>query len=198
MSNLSAPEQPIEAQTSRRMSSRTKAIVAITAGTALLLGGGGTLAYWSTEQALTAGTVTSGDLDLALNAGATWTLKGVLDASATPIAAADVTDVRIVPGDVLTLTQPVTATLVGDTLEADLTVTLPSALAPAGDFNVEFEITGMTESAPNTFRLSPADSGTALTATLTITFDENTPDRDSVNTAINLDEVTFTLTQASS
>ena len=196
MSTLSTPDRPLEAQTPKRASSRTKAIVAIAAGTALLLGGAGTLAYWSTSQSLTAGTVTSGDLDLTLGTGV-WTLDGVLT---SPTVVADPSTVRIVPGDMLTLEQPVTVTLVGDKLEADLTVDVTAAIpsANANDFTVALTVTGATANGVNTYRLKPADVTAPLQATLTITFNSATADRVAVNTAIDLSKVTFNLTQASS
>ena len=194
MSTLSTPDRPLEAQTPKRASSRTKAIVAIAAGTALLLGGAGTLAYWSTSQSLTAGTVTSGDLDLTLGTGV-WTLDGVLT---SPTVVADPSTVRIVPGDMLTLEQPVTVTLVGDNLEADLTVDVTAAIpsANANDFTVALTVTGATANGVNTYRLKPADVTAPLQATLTITFNSATADRVAVNTAIDLSKVTFNLTQA--
>ena len=81
---------------------RAKANVAIAAGAALLLGGG-TLAYWSTQQVIATGTINSGDLNLVAGTG-TWTLQGVAQTAPTPVT--DITTVKLVPGDVLTLTQP--------------------------------------------------------------------------------------------
>jgi len=177
-----------------------KAIAAIAAGTALLLGGAGTLAYWSTEQALTAGAVESGDLNLTIDpAAGDWTLQGAVG-SALPIDPADIAAVRIVPGDVLTLVQPVEVLLEGDTLAADLTVNtddLGVGGALAGLVDVDLQITGLQPTATNTYRLTSATDG-ALEATVTITFDSATANREGVNTPLNLNNVVFTLTQASS
>lgn len=186
-----------EASAPKRFSPRAKAIVAIAAGTALLLGGASTYAYWSTSQSLNAGTVNSGDLNLTLGAG-TWTLDGVLTA---PTTVADPSAVHIVPGDVLTLTQVLNVTLVGDNLEAILTANLAAVIPPASasNFTVALTTSGAGVAAgTNTYRLKPADVATPINAVLTITFNSTTPNRESVNTPIDLTTLAFTLTQASS
>lgn len=198
MSRLAdAPLTPTPAQPVRR-SRRGTATLAIAAGTALLLGGAGTYAYWSTETALTAGVIESGDLDLTLGDG-TWTLAGVLQPAT---AVTDLTDVRLVPGDVLTLTQPITVTLVGDTIAADLTSTLgPSftsgSLAPYLDVELTLPAGLGTATADNTYRIVGATEQT-VDATLRITFLADTAERDGVNSAVDLGGVSFALTQASS
>lgn len=175
---------------------RIKGIVAIAAGTALLLGGAGTYAMWSSAEALEAGPVETGDLSLTLGAG-TWTLDGLL----TPVTAvADPSAVRIVPGDVLTLTQAVDLTLVGDTIAADLSVDaedlVPAALAPY--ISVGFTSTTLgTPSGPNTFRVTPANAGTVSTV-VTVDFDASTPDRTATATTVDLTAITFALEQAGS
>lgn len=176
---------------------KAKAILAIAAGTALLLGGGGTYAYWSTSTALSTGSVQSGDLNLTLGTSA-WSLKGVLGSA---ISLTDPTTARIVPGDVLTLTQPVTVTLVGNTLQADLAVTQAANFVsgPAAQYvKVAVNIPGLgAQTGTNTYRVTPATAGN-LQATVTVTFDANTPNLVGVNTPVDLSKLSFSLTQASS
>jgi alternate signal-mediated exported protein len=174
-------------------SNRTKGVVAIAAGAVLLLGGGTTLAYWTTTQTLDAGSIQSGDLNLALGTG-TWTIDGAIGG---PAPVADPANVRIVPGDVLTLTQPVTVTLVGDTIEGLLTVDTDDALPAGGAFTVDVAMSGGVAEGADAYRFTPETAG-AVTATVTITFDSATTDRDLVNTPLDLSAVEFTLTQASS
>jgi alternate signal-mediated exported protein len=178
-----------------RSGARTKGIVAIAAGTALLLGGAGTYALWTTSIDLGSGTIESGDLGLSLGT-AQRTLDGLLTGP-LPIDPAALNAVRIVPGDVLELTQPVTVTLVGDTIEADLTVDAGTAFA-SGDvapyIDVALEVNG-SAATDNTYRVTPDTAGT-LTATVTITFDEETPGLDGTLETIDLAELGFTLTQA--
>ncbi|WP_295852039.1 alternate-type signal peptide domain-containing protein [uncultured Microbacterium sp.] len=176
---------------------KAKAILAIAAGTALLLGGGGTYAYWSTEKALTATQVNSGNLDLGLGAG-TWKLKGALQAAPTDLTS--LTNVKIVPGDVLTLTQPLTVTLTGDTLVANLKAELGSTFsASVLGQNLDVKLTMPanygTSTSDTSYRLTSADSGTP-NATLTITFRGGTSQQTAVNTSVNLSDVKFSLSQA--
>ncbi len=181
-----------------RRGAKGKAIFAIVAGTALLLGGAGTLAYWSDEAGLAAGPIESGDLDLQVDAAlSSVTLQGALGGLRT-IDPAAVADVRIVPGDVLTLVQPIEVLLEGDTIEADLTVDTDALVTGelAGLVDVNLAITGLTATEANTYRLTPSTAG-ELVATITIEFDENTTNRVGVNTQLDLENVVFTLTQAS-
>ena len=197
MSQSTEPAARTRADRPTRRHRRTKAILAMAAGTALLLGGGGTYAFWTTQTALTAGTVSSGNLALSLGTGS-WSLKGVLG-QATSVS--NLTNVKIVPGDVLTLTQPVTVTLVGDTLAADLAVTQGASFVtgPAAPYvKVVVNITGLgAQTGTNTYRVTPATAGT-LTATVTVTFDSATPNLVGVNTPVDLNQLAFSLTQASS
>lgn len=174
---------------------RTKGVIAIAAGAVLLLGGGTTLAYWTTTETLAAGTIQSGDLDLSLGTGS-WTIDGVIGG---PTAVADPSSVRIVPGDVLTLTQPVTVTLVGDTIQGLLAVDAADAIpaAAADAFTIDLSVSGGVAEGADTYRFTPETAGT-VTATVTITFDGATTDRDLVNTPLDLSAVEFTLTQATS
>jgi len=177
---------------------RGTAILAIAAGTALMLGGAGTYAYWSTATALEATDVQSGNLGLTLGGG-TWSLQGVLG-NVTNIT--DLSAVRIVPGDVLTLTQPLTVDIVGDTLVADLTANVGAGLSASVlgaqlDLELDMPADYGTSTGTNTYRLTDADSG-STTATVTITFDPATADLTAVNETIDLADISFALTQASS
>lgn len=170
--------------------SRTKAIIAIAAGAVLLLGGGTTLAYWSTQATVDGGTVSSGDLNLTLVDTPAWSLTPAGDASA-PVA--DITAINIVPGDTVTLEQDVTLTLVGDSLLADLTVggvTVPTGILPAvvtvtDDLGATFSGTGLT---------SDLD-GETVTVSVAFQFDPATSDRELVLTGFSFEDVQLTLEQ---
>ncbi|PVE76057.1 alternate-type signal peptide domain-containing protein [Microbacterium testaceum] len=197
-----APEPTVPTRATsapRRPRGRGRAIVSIAAGTALLLGGAGTYAFWSTEVALDAAPVSSGDLDLSLG-DAEWTLQGVLG-QAQPVG--DITSVRIVPGDVLTLRQTLDVTLVGDTIEADLEASLGGTFdAGLGEYlDVQLSLAGFGSMVDaTTYHLVEGDvtdqDGTqTVEATLTVTFDPLTSGRNGVNSSVNLEDVVFTLTQ---
>lgn len=170
--------------------SRTKAIIAIAAGAVLLLGGGTTLAYWSTQATVDGGTVSSGDLNLTLVDTPAWSLTPAGDASA-PVA--DITAINIVPGDTVTLEQDVTLALVGDSLIADLTVggiTVPTGILPAvvtvtDDLGATFSGTGLT---------SDLD-GETVTVSVAFQFDPATSDRELVLTGFSFEDVQLTLEQ---
>lgn len=184
--------------TPEKKNTKVKAGLAIAAGAALLLGGGTTVAYWSTQASLGAVEIQTGDLNLELTGSGTWTLNGAIVANSANGDFTDLADVRIVPGDVLTLQQNLDVTVVGDTMEADLTVDTTGLVDASldGAIEVAFDIPGQIESAPGVYRFD--QSATGLQSTVTVTFDAATPDRDFVNSQINLDEVDFVLTQATS
>jgi len=90
------------------MNSFVKGGIAAAAGLALLLGGAGSLAYWSDTESLNAGTVNSGTLTLDSNADGAW----------------DETITNIVPGDVITYTETFDIEAVGDNLDAELSTNI--------------------------------------------------------------------------
>ena len=99
------------------MRKTTKGAIAVGAGVALLLGGAGTMAYWTDSSDLDSNTtVTAGNLDLApVAASAAWTWK---TGGQTFVPATS----RIVPGDTVVFTQRYTVTAQGDRLKAQLMV----------------------------------------------------------------------------
>lgn len=171
--------------------SKVKGIVAIAAGAALLLGGGGSLAYWSVSQNAVVDDIQTGDLNLTTGTG-TWTLNGV--------AVADVSTIKIVPGDSLVLTQPLNLTLVGDNLKAQLAVDSSSLVSIGGNTTANVTVTsavsGLTASG-GVYPVTPSTlaSNPTIAATVTINFASSTPNRADVNATINLDKLVFTLTQ---
>ncbi|MFL4472965.1 alternate-type signal peptide domain-containing protein [Paeniglutamicibacter sp. MACA_103] len=105
------------------MNKMAKGTLAIGLGVALLLGGGGTLAVWNASVDTPAGTIASGDLQLTAGAG-TWT-----NGAGTAI---QLDSYKVVPGDELRFTQPVTVKLDGDLMSASLTLT--NSLASAASY----------------------------------------------------------------
>lgn len=170
--------------------SRTKAIVAIAAGAVLLLGGGTTLAYWSTQATVNGGTVASGDLNLTLVDTPAWSLipEGGVSAPVT-----DITAIDIVPGDTVTLEQDVTLTLVGENLVADLTVggvTVPTGILPAAitvtdALGATFSGTGLTSDL----------NGETVTVAVAFQFDPTTADRALAGTDFVFEDVQLLLEQ---
>ena len=118
------------------MKNVTKAAIAGTAGLALLLGGGATLAYWTDTATGSDVEIVTGNLDLGTIAdGSGWALQqnatGVSPAEAASVV---YTDQLLVPGDTLTKTVDVPVTLTGENIKATLAVTAatdPAALPAA-------------------------------------------------------------------
>jgi alternate signal-mediated exported protein len=97
----------------------TKGAIATGAGVLLLLGGGGTLALWNTDKDITAGTVTAGKLDLTSDVeGGTWTVTN----GPRTLTNVNMSEYRIVPGDIATFEQTVTVDIEGDNNYAEITM----------------------------------------------------------------------------
>ncbi|WP_040166057.1 alternate-type signal peptide domain-containing protein [Microbacterium gorillae] len=109
------------------MKKLTKATIAAAAGVALLLGTGGTLAYWNTTAPLGANTtITAGNLEVKPGASSAWTLTR---GSAAPVTV-DPATLRIVPGDKLTFTTTFDIVAEGRNLSMEAGVT-PGSIAAA-------------------------------------------------------------------
>lgn len=176
----------------QKKGTRTTAVVAIAAGAVLLLGGGTTLAYWSTQASITAGTVTSGDLNITVaTEDVEWTVTP--EGAGGVAIPADIDTLRIVPGDTVTMTQTATLTLVGDNLNADLDAVLVGATLPAG---VVAPVPAITiSSSEDADALTAASNNATVTVTLSYVFPNTTEDRDLTNAALNFGGVDLTLTQ---
>jgi len=150
-----------------------KAALAATAGGALLLGGAGSLAYWSDEEVIPGGTINGGSLDLtSADCGVGWELngEGVTFNFSRPL----------VPGDVLTKTCSYVLDATGDNLQADVAASAPdfgavTALTAELDFTSSFTLDAVGAPAPAAFtptaQITEADDGKELIASLIVDFD---------------------------
>ncbi len=100
----------------------TTAAIAATVGAVLLLGGAGTLAYWSDNAESSAQVISSGTLDVSPTTGNVWNYM-----NGTTVTA-NVVD-QIVPGDKVQTTIQVPVKLVGKNLKATLEVTRTTVAA---------------------------------------------------------------------
>lgn len=103
----------------------TKAAIAGTVGAALLVGGAGSLAFWTDSSEGPQVEIQSGQLDLGTVASTeqSWLIQQVVAGTAAqPAVAFNAASDLIVPGDVLTTTVEIPVTLVGKNLEAVLAV----------------------------------------------------------------------------
>ncbi len=99
------------------MNKSTKGALAASAAGALLLGGAGSLAFWTTTQPVSGSDITAGHLKLTNpSCGAGWLLDG----------GAVFTTQLLVPGDTLTKVCTFSLDAAGEHLAADFDVTAPS------------------------------------------------------------------------
>jgi len=187
------------------MKKTTKGALAAGAAAVLLLGGAGSLAFWTDSGSVSGGTITTGEMSISNpDCGDGWTLDS---GEATAGAAFDPTADLLVPGDVITETCTTTFTGTGEHLRATLTadpganstglfsgdpamLTLGvGALQSSADGTnwVDVPATGLTE----------ANNGEQVRLTLTVTFD-STADNTTQNVASTLDAITITATQVHS
>ncbi|RZU67073.1 alternate signal-mediated exported protein [Microterricola gilva] len=110
----------------------TKAAIAGTVGAALLVGGAGSLAFWTDTATGPQIDIQSGQLDLGTVGTGTWTIQqsaaGVSPAQAAAVTFAPASD-KIVPGDVLTTTVSVPVTLDGKNIKAKFDVAVKALVA---------------------------------------------------------------------
>lgn len=171
------------------MNKMAKGAIATAAGVVLLVGGGGTLALWNdSENANEGGTVTAGNLDLESGVGS-WKVDDEI---------IDIATYRIVPGDVLTYEQPLTITMAGNELQAELKAVPPTA--PDTSFESKnYEISEVSLTTPVGAELDPKFekpfNGT-VTASVDFTFDAVMTDgQEDVGATYNFSTVAFHLNQ---
>jgi alternate signal-mediated exported protein len=163
-----------------------KGTAALAVGAGLLLGGGGTLAWWNAADAAAPGTVVAGDLNVAKAGPGVWK-----DRAGNTITIASY---KVVPGDKLTFTQDLDVTLEGDKMAATLTA---SGVEPVNGFtSANVVVTDpVLKGANNQVIANPLTNSQDVTATITFEFKSTTEDRDNSSANYNLGNVSFTLQQ---
>lgn len=146
------------------MKKTTAAAVTAAVGAALLLGGAGTLAYWTDEVEGESQTISAGDLALAGFDDGSWTY--VADDSAVT---------KIVPGDVIETTVDVPVELVGDNIKADLSVAEKDGATTDGFGDVLDIAIDVNESGDSTYSFTEEfDATVPVTVTVTFPWDAST------------------------
>ena len=199
------------------MKKTTKGTIAIGAAIMLLLGTGGTLAYWNDSAQLSAqNNITAGQLRVVQTGTPTWQIK---HQTGTATAVSDITAVRIVPGDQLIYTGNYTVTAEGQDLafKVDLAAgsiaaasTNGADIALAGRLTAAttFSVNGGAATAPGTSvtvaKPTGADNGVkthsvAISATITWPFGADaasaTADNPAKQGKVNLSQFALTVTQ---
>jgi alternate signal-mediated exported protein len=138
----------------------TKGVVAASAAAVLLLGGAGSLAYWTADQDIDGGTINSGLLTLSAPACDDWELDG--GGVFTPATT------QLVPGDSIskecTMSLVATGEHIGATLEIDDAALTSSVLGDVLTADATFTVDGAAY-AP----ITAADTF-AIVATITVDF----------------------------
>ena len=146
------------------MKTVTKAAIAGVAGVTLLLGGAGTLAFWTDTQAGSVVTIATGNLDLGTPAdGSDWALQqNAADLPADTAEALSVPYIAqlLVPGDTLTKMVQVPVVLTGENNRARLDITAANAEGALDDA-LSAEILTINGTAVTT----PADGSASVTLT---------------------------------
>ena len=188
------------------MRNSIKAALAAVAGGSLLLGGAGSLAYWTDETEVQPDTtLTSGTLDLGAPDCADWELDdlSVFDPAAD----------TVVPGDTITRVCQFQISVTGAHLEAELTANAPtmpdSALQDELSFAAVYELdTDATDDSTNETLVDPdagpvafdvSDNNSYLRVAFTVNFPFGGLDNDSEGAVTaQLDAISVTATQTDS
>lgn len=185
------------------MNKSVKGAIAAGGAVALLLGGAGTLAFWTDTGTVVTNSIDSGQLVLAVDVcPADWTLDGVGGTGG------DLAGREIVPGDQLTRTCTYTLTAEGDHLEGELNIDQAlltsdlNGLVDELDLTSVFTLNGgaftndvVTPGTPVTFT---NDVPVTLTVDLTVDFPFGVEDNDSQGLSVVLDDIVVTVTQTDS
>lgn len=173
------------------MKKSTKGAIAGVAGGVLLLGGAGTLAYWTEDATVNGTTVESGHLSLINNTcpSATWELD---NAGGTVTSAT-----RIVPGDSISTTCTFDIEGEGDHFDnVTLSVTAPT-YASSNDLTTALDTSATYSGSVSGPLSTPATvaTGETVTATITLTFPTTVSGSTAENLTATLQDVTVTATQ---
>lgn len=134
------------------MNKLVKGSIAAAAGIALLMGGAGSLALWNDSATVSAGTVSTGELNLTSNADGAW---------ATGIA-------LWVPGDSDTYTETFVIEAAGDNIAATISAAYSGATTNGVTSSSTIVVAGETPSSPGVYTL---DAGTyTVTVTVNVSF----------------------------
>jgi alternate signal-mediated exported protein len=175
----------------RKMKKSTKGAIAAAAGGVLLLGGAGTLAYWTEDVTVNGTTVTSGHLNITGSTcgAATWQL----DNGGGTVTGAT----RIVPGDSISTTCTFVIAGTGDHFDnVTLSVTAPTySGSNALTTNLTSAATYTGSSSGLLSTPASVDVGETVTADITLTFPTSVTGSTAEDLSATLQNVTVTATQ---
>lgn len=172
-----------------------------------LLSGGVAVALWNDDDPLATTVISTGDLDLTLQANPTWSDLSD-DVTGTPKAIG--ADFLTVPGDTLAFEQSFDVATTGDNMRAAITVDVPLVTDIVGTLSNDIDVTysllddaggvvgsidGRAAGTPSVFDITGADdSAESFTVRVVFTWQSGALDRTVTNSA-HLDAVTIELRQ---
>ncbi|MCW3493466.1 alternate-type signal peptide domain-containing protein [Microbacterium sp. SSM24] len=178
------------------MKKSMKGTIAIAAGIALLLGGGGSMAYWQGTASTSSAVVQTGELGITVGSNPTWQVKR--GTTTTPIA--NISTFKMVPGDQVIYTVPF------QTVAAGTNLTASGSIAWGGFSSVPAHLTAATTGSTynsvaisgTTFTVAQGTANGSLVFTLTWPFGANATNDTAaatMNQNWNLGATTVTVTQ---
>ncbi len=175
------------------MKHSTKGVLAGVAGGALLLGGPGSLAFWSDDESVGGSDINGGSMSIATDATNTGCGAWQLDTGESSSAYAD--GDPLVPGDVLTKTCAYTIHAVGNHLRATVDITSPSFSGTDGDFGgmLTATVSSLTVDGSPATEFTEADDGKTLGVDVSVTWDS--ADTGHMNAGSVLDDLALTASQ---
>ena len=178
------------------MNKSTKGAAAAAVAGVLLLGGAGTLAFWTDTINIGGGTINSGHLSLDDTTGddnscvnAPWTLD-----SGEPGTTFDPSTDDIVPGDTLSKVCTFEVNAEGNHLRANIVTTqgqTPSDISPPVTVNSSYTVNNV--SVPGS--ITEDNDGQELAATITVSFPYGTEDNSTQDGSLTVEGYTITATQ---
>lgn len=171
------------------MKKSTKGALAAAAAGTLLLGGAGSLAFWSDSIDLPGGTFTAGELKLTDPSCTDWTLDSAEDDPGVTVTAATL----FVPGDVITRTCTATILATGEHLRATVGVT-GAEIDDEADPYVTVTSSSTIAGDPAPAEITEANDGDELSMTVTATFNASSGN-ETQGESVDLSDYVVALTQ---
>ncbi len=181
------------------MNKSTKGALAASSAAVLLLGGAGSLAFWSDSQDVGSANITSGELDLSAPSCADDLLAGThgwqLDGGDAFVPGTT----KLVPGDTVTRVCDMTLTLTGEHVGATLAMDA-AALTDNGDSALDDQLAPSASFTVDGLPYAPitAPGSHTVQATVSVTFAGAAATDASQNGDVDLDAITVTATQTHS
>ncbi|MFT4009136.1 MAG: alternate-type signal peptide domain-containing protein [Nocardioidaceae bacterium] len=171
------------------MNKSTRGAVAAATGAALLLGGAGSLAYWSDSVGAGTDTISSGQLGIKAAGDGTWTDN----TNGAKAAIEDAGKFHMVPGDTVTYSRAFTVTAVGDDLEAKIAA--DGVVSSTDDLSKYVDVETTLTGTETDGVVTSADNGSTVTVTVAVAFDPGAEGQVGEDDTLDLSKLAIDLQQ---